>query len=67
MDYAEPYLRFILGFLGLTDVTTYRIEGRGDSRRDGDGRTKRVGKRLRLSFVSKKFHSPLLNNFNKGE
>ncbi|HEY5745588.1 MAG TPA: NAD(P)H-dependent oxidoreductase [Chryseolinea sp.] len=27
MDYAEPYLRFILGFLGLTDITTYRIEG----------------------------------------
>jgi len=26
-DYAEPYLRFILGFLGLTDITTYRIEG----------------------------------------
>jgi FMN-dependent NADH-azoreductase len=29
MDYAEPYLRFILGFLGLTDITTYRIEGAG--------------------------------------
>jgi len=28
-DYAEPYLRFILGFLGLTDVTTFRIEGSG--------------------------------------
>ena len=29
MDYAEPYLRFILGFIGLTDITTYRIEGAG--------------------------------------
>jgi FMN-dependent NADH-azoreductase len=27
LDYAEPYLRFILGFIGLTDITTYRIEG----------------------------------------
>jgi len=27
MDHAEPYLRFILGFIGLTDITTYRIEG----------------------------------------
>lgn len=26
-DFAEPYLRFILGFIGLTDITTYRIEG----------------------------------------
>lgn len=29
MDYAEPYLKFILGFMGLTDITTYRIEGSG--------------------------------------
>ncbi|MEJ0055280.1 MAG: NAD(P)H-dependent oxidoreductase, partial [Bacteroidota bacterium] len=29
MDHAEPYLRFILSFLGLTDITTYRIEGSG--------------------------------------
>jgi FMN-dependent NADH-azoreductase len=29
MDYAEPYLRFILGFLGITDIITYRIEGSG--------------------------------------
>jgi FMN-dependent NADH-azoreductase len=29
MDYAEPYLRFILGFMGLNDITTYRIEGSG--------------------------------------
>ncbi len=29
MDHAEPYLKFILGFIGLTDVTTYRIEGSG--------------------------------------
>jgi FMN-dependent NADH-azoreductase len=28
-DYAEPYLRFILGFLGVTDITTFRIEGAG--------------------------------------
>lgn len=28
-DYAEPYLRFILGFIGLPDITTYRIEGAG--------------------------------------
>jgi FMN-dependent NADH-azoreductase len=30
-DFAEPYLRFILGFIGLTDITTYRIEGLGIS------------------------------------
>ena len=29
MDYAEPYLKFILGFIGLTDIITYRIEGAG--------------------------------------
>ena len=27
LDFAEPYLRSVLGFLGLTDVTTYRVEG----------------------------------------
>jgi len=26
-DHAEPYLRFILGFIGLRDVTTFRVEG----------------------------------------
>lgn len=26
-DFAEPYLRFTLGFVGLTDITTFRIEG----------------------------------------
>jgi FMN-dependent NADH-azoreductase len=29
MDHAEPYMRFILGFMGMTDITTYRIEGSG--------------------------------------
>jgi len=29
MDHAEPYIRFILGFMGMTDITTYRIEGSG--------------------------------------
>ena len=28
-DFGEPYLRFILGFIGITDVTTYRVEGAG--------------------------------------
>jgi FMN-dependent NADH-azoreductase len=28
-DFTEPYLRFILGFIGLTDITTFRIEGEG--------------------------------------
>jgi FMN-dependent NADH-azoreductase len=27
MDYMEPYLRTILGFIGLTDITVFRIEG----------------------------------------
>ncbi|HWV65142.1 FMN-dependent NADH-azoreductase [Chitinophaga sp.] len=27
MDYAEPYLKWILGFIGLNDVTTFRVEG----------------------------------------
>jgi len=26
-DFAEPYLRFVLGFVGITDVTTFRVEG----------------------------------------
>jgi FMN-dependent NADH-azoreductase len=29
MDHAEPYLRFILGFVGITQIATYRIEGSG--------------------------------------
>lgn len=27
MDFNEPYLRFILGFIGLTDITIFRAEG----------------------------------------
>lgn len=26
-DFAEPFLRFILGFIGLNDITTFRVEG----------------------------------------
>jgi FMN-dependent NADH-azoreductase len=26
-DFVEPYLRFILGFIGITDITTFRVEG----------------------------------------
>ncbi len=26
-DFTEPYLRTVLGFLGMTDVTTFRVEG----------------------------------------
>jgi len=26
-DFAEPYLRFALGFIGITDITTLRVEG----------------------------------------
>lgn len=26
-DYTEPYLRTILSFTGMTDITTYRVEG----------------------------------------
>lgn len=26
-DFTEPYLRAILGFLGITDVTAFRVEG----------------------------------------
>ena len=26
-DFAEPYLRTILGFIGMTDITTFRVEG----------------------------------------
>jgi len=26
-DYAEPYMRFILSFIGLSDITTFRAEG----------------------------------------
>ncbi|WP_028980428.1 FMN-dependent NADH-azoreductase [Sporocytophaga myxococcoides] len=26
-DFVSPYLKFILGFLGITDITTFRIEG----------------------------------------
>jgi FMN-dependent NADH-azoreductase len=27
MDFVEPYLRSILGFIGLTDITFVRVEG----------------------------------------
>jgi FMN-dependent NADH-azoreductase len=30
-DFAEPYLRFILGFIGISDISTYRVEGVGVS------------------------------------
>lgn len=26
-DFTEPYLRSVLGFLGITDITAYRVEG----------------------------------------
>lgn len=26
-DFTEPYLRSVLGFLGMTDITAYRVEG----------------------------------------
>jgi FMN-dependent NADH-azoreductase len=26
-DFVEPYLRFMLGFIGLSDITTLRVEG----------------------------------------
>lgn len=26
-DFSEPYLRTVLGFLGITDITTFRVEG----------------------------------------
>lgn len=26
-DFAEPYLRAVLGFMGMTDITAYRVEG----------------------------------------
>lgn len=28
-DFTEPYLKSILGFIGITDVTTFRVEGLG--------------------------------------
>jgi FMN-dependent NADH-azoreductase len=27
MDFTEPYLKAVLGFMGITDLTTFRIEG----------------------------------------
>ena len=27
MDFVEPYLRSVFGFIGLTDVTVFRVEG----------------------------------------
>ena len=27
LDFAEPYLRSVLGFIGLDDITTFRVEG----------------------------------------
>jgi FMN-dependent NADH-azoreductase len=26
-DFTEPYLRAVLGFMGMTDITTFRVEG----------------------------------------
>lgn len=31
LDFAEPYLRHILSFIGLNDITTFRVEGGGIS------------------------------------
>ena len=28
-DFSEPYLKFIFSFIGLNDITTFRIEGTG--------------------------------------
>lgn len=28
-DFTEPYLRTVLGFLGMTDLTAFRVEGTG--------------------------------------
>ena len=28
-DFAEPYLRGALGFLGMNDINTFRVEGTG--------------------------------------
>ena len=30
-DFAEPYMRLILNFIGLSDITTFRIEGTASS------------------------------------
>lgn len=30
-DFTEPYLRTVLGFLGITDVDVVRVEGVGNS------------------------------------
>lgn len=30
-DFADPYIRYIFSFIGITDVTTFRIEGNGIS------------------------------------
>ena len=27
MDFVVPYLKSVLGFIGLTDVTVFRVEG----------------------------------------
>jgi len=29
LDFAEPYLRGSLGFMGMTDITSFRVEGLG--------------------------------------
>ena len=29
-DFVEPYLRWMLGFIGLTDITVLRVEGTGN-------------------------------------
>jgi FMN-dependent NADH-azoreductase len=28
-DFTEPFLRKLLGFLGMNDITTFRVEGTG--------------------------------------
>jgi len=26
-DFVEPYLRYVLGYMGMTDITVLRVEG----------------------------------------
>jgi FMN-dependent NADH-azoreductase len=47
MDFQEPYLRFILGFVGLNDVTFINAESQG--RENGPASFALVSQQIELS------------------
>ena len=43
-DFTEPYLRKVLGFIGLTDITVFRVEGTNVPGRKEAALTEAIGR-----------------------